>query len=114
VQVNGCETAAKGGARRNVTTGGTALPSQMAAATGAGGSGGSDGLPDGKRFSLPGPARVGSSGAAGQDPAAKRMSMYTGNGAAAGAGAPSAGSKRPLGVPPSGAAAGNAAKRPKQ
>lgn len=100
-KVNGCETAAKGGAKRNAMGG--LVPTAMAAsASGAGAAGG-----DSKRFSLPGPPKP---------PAmqgvtdSKRMSMYQGStgassaaGAAAAAGAP----KRPptgssSGMPPTG------------
>ena len=68
-KVNGCETGAKGGAKRYTSTAG----------------GGSADV-DAKRLSLPGPPRV--SGAAGgpAEPPAKRMSLIGQSAAAAGAG----------------------------
>ncbi|KAF5836124.1 kinesin motor domain-containing protein [Dunaliella salina] len=101
-KVNGCETGAKGGARRHASGGGSSLlPSQMAA-----------GEP--KRFSLPGPPRTagingattprgtGSDalGATGNGP--KRQSLYASTGGASSA-------KRP--PPAGGCPPANAAKR---
>lgn len=63
-KVNGCETGAKGGAKRNVIT-----PSAVAGASSA--------LTDpagAKRLSLPGPPRAATAGSV-ADPAAKRMSL---------------------------------------
>ena len=67
-KVNGCETAAKGGAKRNLLTGGAAESSSAAL----------DGGPDAKRLSLPGfPKLTGM-----PEVAAKRMSMMVGAGGA--------------------------------
>ena len=106
-KVNGCETGAKGGAKRHTSSAGSAqiVPTMMAAsASGSGGMG-----VEGKRFSLPGPPKgPGMAAPAAADPSAKRMSMYSGPGAAGGA---AAGSKRPpTGIPP----AGNPSKRVRQ
>ena len=87
-KVNGCETAAKGGAKRNT----------VVAGDGGGGSGAGDG--DAKRLSLPGFPKM--SGL--PEVAAKRMSMMVPSGPGAKRTAP--------GVPPlAGIPSSNAAKR---
>eukprot|EP00798_Chlamydomonas_sp_ICE-L_P013863 gene13863-19786_t len=79
-KVNGCETSAKGGARRNASGSASTAPTAQAG--------------NGNRLSLPGPPRAAGGGAGASEQPPKRMSM---TGQAARTGGPPVGSKRPGG-----------------